>query len=346
MPRLALALVLVLVLAAIAAPAAAQPAGPTTSTPVAWLERPSADDIIAAIPVEAARQGISGSATIRCRVTTDGVAQDCEVVSESREGLGFGAAAVLLSRQFLLRPATQDGVPIASTMSTTIRFDLEGMRGRRDTTTYVTAATWLRAPSRAEMDAVFPDPERGEEGRAVLDCRVTDDGELTRCETIAETPSGRGFGRAARRLTDRFQMAPVAGVDMENLRIQLPFQFDLPGTPPGEGERTVMTNPEWRSLPDVPSVLETFPAAARAQGVTEGRVSVSCAILADGSTSDCTVAGPADPPGLGFEEAALVLARLFAVNPWTADGRPFQSERIRIPFRFVDPELEAEPDTP
>jgi len=305
--------------------------------PPSWLSRPAPEDIRAALPADALRQGRSGEVRLNCRLTTDGVARDCSVTEESPEGLGFGAAALMLSRQFLLRPATEHGVPVETRISTTVRFEMPA-RGARNVSrqTYVETPTWLAAPSRADMDAAFPNPERGQEGHVVLDCRVRADGGLQRCRTLSEVPEHRGFGPAARGLADRFRMAPIPGVEMSDLFVQVPFHFDLPGQAAESAENRMMTNPDWRSLPDAPEALDTFPPQARALGLTEGRATVSCRIQSDGTTADCA-AREADPPGVGFEEAAVSLARLFAVNPWSADGRPFQRERVSIPFRFVDP---------
>ncbi|MBN8552239.1 MAG: energy transducer TonB [Caulobacterales bacterium] len=332
-------------LLAVAGPATAQdtnsgaPDSPATQqdegrrTPVAWLERPSPEAIRAVLPTAALIRGISGEVVLSCLVTVDGVARDCEAQREDPEGMGFGAAAILLSRQFLLRPARLDGVPVEGRMATTIIFEVDPRGGFGRRRSYLTNPAWLAAPTRAQMDAAFPDPDRGNEGRAVLDCGISTDGELQNCRTLSEVPRGRGFGRAARSLTRHFRLAPF---DDDSVRVQVPFQFDLPGTRAARGDNNVMANPDWRSLPDTPSVIETFPEQARTQGFSEGRATVTCRIEPTGATADC-VADPADPPGVGFEEAAVTLAALFAINPWSRDGRPFQSERVRIPFRFVDP---------
>lgn len=331
-------------IATFAGPAWAQesPERHESYVPVAWLERPSPEDIRAALPAEALTRGRSGEVDLVCRVTTDGVPQHCEAVEERPEGFGFGVAALLLSRQFLFRPATEHGVPVESQIRTTINFEMPSRPGANvSRQTYVMAPNWLAAPSRADMDAVFPHPERGEEGRAVLDCRLRSDGRLGNCRTLSEVPDSRGFGRAARQLMNRFVLAPIPGENLGDLRVQVPFHFDLPGEAPDRAENRMMANPEWRSIPDAPTILDLFPSQARDQGIAEGRASVSCRIQPDGSTTDCQVRD-AEPAGVGFEEAALSLARLFAVNPWSADGRPFQRERVRIPFRFIDPVASSE----
>ena len=330
------------------APAVAQeaetPADTAVYTNPDWLERPDPEDVIAAIPARALSEGVGGRVQLVCTVSTDGALHDCAVGSEDPPGYGFGAAGLMLSRQFLFRPATRDGVPIEASVTIPLNFDLAGARGfsrgASSEVAYVTSAMWLAAPTRAQVDAAFPSRANGAEGRAVVDCRVLPDGQLNRCRTISEAPDGRGFGRAARELTDLFQLAPFERPEGE-VRVQIPVHFDLPGTPAGDGESSVMPNPEWRSLPDAPTVIAAFPQAARDAGVTEGRVAVTCNVQPTGAMSDCR-AGTAEPAGLGFEEAAVSLARLFALNPWSADGRPVQTPRVRIPFRFED----APPDAP
>jgi protein TonB len=58
--------------------------------------------------------------------------------------------------------------------------------------------------------------------------------------------------------------------------------------------------------------------------------------LYDGSLSDCTVASEA-PAGLGFGAAALQVAAIMKMNPWTKQGAPVDGGRIRLPIHLVLP---------
>lgn len=100
-------------------------AGPLTTTPKPelplegvitnpdWAERPSADDVGRYYPAFATLIHLSGAAEISCPVDTTGRLTACVVVSETPAGLGFGPAAVGLSREFRMKPRLLDGQPVA-----------------------------------------------------------------------------------------------------------------------------------------------------------------------------------------------------------------------------------------
>jgi protein TonB len=64
---------------------------------------------------------------------------------------------------------------------------------------------------------------------------------------------------------------------------------------------------------------------------------VDCTVVHDGSLNDCAVASE-DPAGLGFGDAALQIAAVMGMNPWTAQGTPVEGARIRLPIRLVLPQ--------
>ena len=64
---------------------------PPTSGPV-WESRPQ--QRASEYPNRAMRQGLSGSAVVTCQFGADARPDNCETVSETPEGYGFGSAAV------------------------------------------------------------------------------------------------------------------------------------------------------------------------------------------------------------------------------------------------------------
>ena len=90
----------------LAAPAVAQEPG---FVPPDWIKKPSWEDLNAVWPREAMKKGLDGRAVLSCTLTARGLLEACTVREETPAGEGFGAAALLLTPSFVLKPATQDG---------------------------------------------------------------------------------------------------------------------------------------------------------------------------------------------------------------------------------------------
>ena len=68
---------------------------------------------------------VEGKATLNCTVDAKGQLQSCSVVSEEPADMGFGDAAMKLSKLFKMRPQTKDGQPVdGGTVRIPLRFSL------------------------------------------------------------------------------------------------------------------------------------------------------------------------------------------------------------------------------
>jgi protein TonB len=55
---------------------------------------------------------VNGKASISCMVNAKGTLENCSVVSEDPPDMGFGDAAMKMTKLFKMRPATKDGQPV------------------------------------------------------------------------------------------------------------------------------------------------------------------------------------------------------------------------------------------
>lgn len=335
------------VLAALAGSAVMAQTSPPKPDPLIvkpdWLRKPTPEEMLAVWPTEAAHKGQSGLVVIACSVNITGLLQDCVVAKEDPPGSGFGQAALMLTGAFKMKPLMVAGKPVAgAVVRIPIKFTADGPFGLHDPVTQaLSTPVWARAPSFADMEAAWPKKAGGvQEGGATLRCTVTVQGTLHRCEKLSELPLDKGFGGAAIRLVDRFQLdlTPEELKQAHKGVINVPFRFFNPASPEGQARKVV--KPRWVVRIDPARLVALYPDPAADAGVRKGTGTANCLVAPDGRLTDCKVAREA-PEALGFGPAGVSVASLMRMNPWTDDGRPVDGARIRLPITFTQAEEPA-----
>jgi TonB family protein len=95
--------------------------------------------------------------------------------------------------------------------------------------------------------------------------------------------------------------------------------------------------PSWINPPSIEAATELAPGFAANIGIP-GRVRLSCWVERQGLPQDCEVASAA-PEGLGFEAAALEVARTGVVRPATLNGVPVRAT-VAFNIRFAGGHLQ------
>ena len=309
-----------------------------------WIKRPTSEDLMSVWPREALKRGIGGKATISCTVTVQGMLRACQVVAESPQDAGFGGAALTLSRQFLLRPARENGAPVESIVTIPINFAAPSP----ETGSYLSPKfapplkrdrvynriPWKQAPSLSDMLAAYPAKAKAAKvgGTVSMDCRLNKTGGISGCDILREAPQGYGFGVAARSLKDRFAgpLVDSQGETLASARVTLAFAFPVAAL---EGSALGIGRPEWSALPTAADMAAVMSGAAVKAGVYKARVVMECQVVAEGALGGCA-AQTETPAGLGYGEAAVRLASTFRLSVWTDEGLPAIGGKVRVPIRF------------
>jgi TonB family protein len=318
-----------------------KPTGPAASkfdTPPEWLRKPTFDQLMANYPAAAMSKGISGQAVIKCTVTTEGFLTVCSVVREDQPGMGFGPAALVLSRTFLMKPATKNGQPVEAQIDVPIYFktDRSTASAALTSTTVLGSAIWARTPTVPEILAEI-DKKVGDkfaDGKVVLQCDLArSTGRMSNCVVANTSPGMAQFTGVARSLVSKFQADPKALADIKGgARINIAFGFPDMASP--AWSQRYLTHPQWTQTISPDPNQPLFPEEAAKAGLRTGSATVDCVVAANGSLSQCKAVSESTP-GVGFGPMAEQIASVFVLNPWTVDGLPADGAHVKMPVRMV-----------
>jgi TonB family protein len=351
--------------AQVAVASASSPASPTVSptvsaapAPPAAVQPPAAVITVAGDygavrngaptiwPSLAYQTGAPGQVRLSCLIDVHGLAERCQVASETPKGKGFGRAALELRPTLKLPPASgPDGAPTRAVMAIEVDFKapgnfytgsenqvtLPGMPLPLHRVTMLDSPIWARAASFEDLARAYPAKGGGAEGYAVAQCRVETSGRLTTCSIVKESPENRGFADAALSLVGKFKVAPQMAVSRHFAPLWVDLPIRLP--PPREVAERTVTAPTWISGVDLQATPKVFPPEAVAAGVDTGRGVARCVVGDDGGLTQCAPES-AQPSGLGFSEAAAKLAATLKMNLWSADGAPVEGGVVHVPVRL------------
>ena len=155
-------------------------------------------------------------------------------------------------------------------------------------------------------------------GRAAMRCRVGDEGQLSECRLILESPMNVGLGPLLLSLSDKYRRRPPQPGDARDVSIIVDNQpIDSPA--------------DWVKQPTGRDVLSVFPTEAYKNGIS-GSALLTCAVTLQGALNECIVEEEF-PGGMGFGSAAVALAPQFTMKPARFNGVPTKTT-VRIPIRF------------
>jgi len=188
--------------------------------PPDWQRKPDADAIGSVYPTAARQAGVIGKAKVGCNVSVSGRLEQCQALSETPPGWGFGAAAVAMTRYFSWRPQRVNGVPVGGA-PVVIPVDFGASSGeygavvvtasdpdgaaRAAATHLLNAPIWASQATPAQVAAAFPRDRLAttDEEHVTLRCKVLADGGMGHCSTTEDDPS---FYAAAQSLAKYYRL--------------------------------------------------------------------------------------------------------------------------------------------
>lgn len=194
---------------------------------------------------------------------------------------------------------------------------------------------WVTEPPQAQFRYPFTTSEYRRQ--VPLLCRVAGS-ELTECQAAEPTPDNFLSAAVAAASQARIATRDAHGAPTNGREISITVQF--PGMPipvaidppPAPPNASVLTGLVWLARADGSDFARLYPVRAKQDRVS-GRATLDCLVGVDGALS-CTVLSE-EPPGYGFGEATLQIAREFRLAVQTREAVPTAGGRVRLPIRWV-----------
>ncbi len=291
------------------------------------LKRPELKDEKAARAAAGVREGVAGSARLRCRIEGRGVPHDCTIVEEQPNGSGFGAAAQALASHFECK--AQGQAPIKRLIDLPFAFDP------------VLPDSDLKAVRRPDLErvqAMYPAHalEKGIDGSAVVRCNVTNQGMYTGCQVVAESPENLGFGGAALLVMPGFQFRPptkdghfVAVSDLTRVH------FETWGTGSVAQGSVKFVTPilYWDEAPTHAQMASVLPPGLDV-ATSVARVVFRCDYDKLGALQKCELIDVA-PSGKSLDKAGRKLIPLFKVALGALPKNPANQIQVNLTIDFA-----------
>jgi hypothetical protein len=172
-----------------------------------WTTEFTPSAVAAFFPHEATAQGMTtGRGVAECRVEADGALHECRPVSAEPEGAGFSEAAAKAASGMRMSPWTRDGGPVDGAI---VRVPIRLTVDNSPTEAATDRVVWTQTPTGADVLSVFPRAAliRNVSGQVDMRCRVLRSGAVARCGVVDESPTGWGFGSAARQLAPKYRVS-------------------------------------------------------------------------------------------------------------------------------------------
>ncbi|HZZ31171.1 MAG TPA: M56 family metallopeptidase [Phenylobacterium sp.] len=323
-------------------------------------------------PRNAFTHGFDGHVTLGCKVDVHGLAERCEVLSESPQGHHFGTAALELRPTLKLTPARGPDGPIESIMSIAITFkqplvvcadeqsatssalgaekSISSMSGGGasagsggSSSNCVGGHVALSHDTAAlESPAWTAAPSFDELARAYPAKGGGVEGyAAAHCHVERDGSLGACFvikeapeksGFGAAALTLTGKFRVDPKLVAPYVRTKIWVDVPIRFMPPGAIDRTVAA-PMWVADVDARQRPDIFLPAAVEKGLTSGHGVARCTVATDGTLSAC-VADPETADGLGFSEAAARLASSLRMSLWSEDAAPVAGGVVHVPIQF------------